>query len=205
VAARASLELTPIDIDGFRIVPLTAEVWSDFVAVLGRGGIGGCWCMYWIHPGSEAFRKGAAGGSRASNKRGFRRLVECDPPPGLLAYDADEPVAWCRVMERRRLPGLARSRYFKTELDVDGVWSLSCFVVRAKHRGRGLTSVLTRAAIAFAREHGGRALEAYPSAAPARQSPAAVYLGVASTFERLGFDVVERRAPHKPMMRLSLA
>lgn len=29
-----------------------------------------------------------------------------------------------------------------------------------------------------------------------------VYLGLASTFERLGFEVVQRRAPHKPMMRL---
>jgi hypothetical protein len=31
-----------------------------------------------------------------------------------------------------------------------------------------------------------------------------VYTGLASTFERLGFEVVQRKAPHKPMMRLEI-
>ena len=31
-----------------------------------------------------------------------------------------------------------------------------------------------------------------------------IYTGVASTFERLGFKEVQRKAPHKPMMRQEL-
>lgn len=67
--------------------------------------------------------------STAQNRKHFRALVEAGPPPGLAAYEGETPIAWCRVMPRDRLPGLANSRYFKTDLDIEGVWSLSCFVV----------------------------------------------------------------------------
>ena len=69
---------------------------------------------------------------------------------------------------------------------------------------RGLTGVLTKAAIAFARDQGGRLLEAYPWETAEEKHPATVYTGLASTFGRLGFEVVQRKAPHKPMMRLAL-
>jgi GNAT superfamily N-acetyltransferase len=107
-------------------------------------------------------------------------------------------------MPRERLPGLARSRYFKTALDTEGVWSLPCFVVKRAHRGRGLTGVLIRAAAEFAREQGAEVLEAYPWDADAEMPASTIYTGVASTFARLGFEVVQRTAPHKPMMRLHL-
>lgn len=193
-----------MDIDGFRIEPLEPGRWDDLVSVLGRGGIGGCWCMYWTLPTTREWGEGARGGSKAANKAAFRHIVDRGPPPGLLAYDAGKPVAWCRVMPRASLPGLARSRYFKTDLDIDGVWSLACFVVRPPYRGRGLTTVLTKAAIAFARDNGGRILEAYPWETGEEKHPSIIYGGMASTFLRLGFEVVQRTAPHKPMMRLAL-
>jgi len=188
-------------IDGFEIEPLTSGRFDDFVHVLGAGGVGGCWCMYWTCPSSATFMAAAKGGSTAENKRAFRAQVDSGPPPGLLAYDDGEAVGWCRVMPRAALPGLANSRNFKTALDIDGVWSLACFVIRRSHRGRGLTATLTAAAVEFVREHGGRTIEAYPTDPTEQQSPAAVYTGIASTFERLGFEVVQRSAPHKPMMR----
>ena len=191
-------------IDGFDVHPLTPERWPDFEAVLGKGGIGGCWCMYWIRASSKAWGEGAKGGSRAANKKAFRRLVAKGQPPGLIAYEGDEPMGWCRVMSRESLPGLKGSRHFKTELDVDGVWSLSCFVVRRAHRGRGLTTVLTKAATRFARRHGARILEVYPTDTDERKGSAGMYTGKASTFARLGFKEVQRRSPHKPMMRLRL-
>ena len=107
-------------------------------------------------------------------------------------------------MQRTCLPGLAKSRYFKTDLDIEGVWSLACFVVRPAHRGRGLTTVLTKAAIAFARDNGARILEAYPWQTSDVKHPSIIFGGVASTFQRLGFEVVQRVAAHKPMMRLAL-
>ncbi len=191
-------------VDGFDVEPLSPDRFEDFVAVLGQGGIGGCWCMYWIAPSSKAWGSGAVGGSTASNRKCFHALVEAGPPPGLIAYDHGAPVAWCRVMPRDRLPGLANSRYFKTDLDIEGVWALSCFVVKRSHRRCGLTSVLTHAAMSFVREHGGRVVEAYPWDTAEHRSDSTLYTGVASTFARLGFEEVQRRAPHRPMMRTAL-
>ena len=193
-----------MNIDGFDVKPLTPERWDDLVAVLGRGGVGGCWCMNWILPNQRMLGEGTKDGSKAKNKAAFQDIVRAGPPPGLLAYEGGAPVAWCRVMPRAGLPGLANSRHFKTDLDIDGVWSLPCFVVCPKHRGRGLTTVLTKAAIAFARDQGGRILEAYPWETAEAKYPTVIYTGLASTFKRLGFEVVQRRAPHKPMMRLAL-
>ena len=160
--------------------------------------------MYWTCPRSAAWGEGCKGGSRAANRQAFRDLVDASPPPGLLAYDDGDPVAWCRVMPRASLPGLANSRYFKTDLDIDGVWSLACFVVRRAHRGKGLTAVLIAAAIDFVREQGGRVVEGYPWDTDSAKSDSVVYTGLASTFDRLGFEVVQRRADHKPMTRLAV-
>lgn len=191
-------------IDGFDVLPLTKDRWDDFETVLGKSGIGGCWCTYWVHESSKAWGDGCAGGKTAKNKAFFMSIVQSGRSSGLIAYDSGEPIGWCRVMERSRLPGLANSRHFKTQLDIANVWSLSCFVVRTKHRGRGLTTVLTKAAAKFARKHGADVLEAYPTETEERKSPSVVYTGVASTFRRLGFVEVQRRAPNKPMMRLPL-
>ncbi|MBZ0271911.1 GNAT family N-acetyltransferase [bacterium] len=194
-----------MNIEGYEIHPLTPDRFGDFEKVLGRGGVAGCWCMYWITPTIDEWRGDSRGGGKAKNRDLFRVIVEAGPPPGLLAYIDDEPAAWCRIMPRDRLAGLANSANFKTDLDIAGVWSLPCFVVRRKFRGRGLTSVLTRAAMQYAREHGARILEAYPTETTGQKNPASVYTGVASTFARLGFEVVQRTKPHKPMMRLRLS
>jgi len=192
-------------IEGYRLESLTRDRFEDLETVLGSGGIGGCWCMYWVSPTTKEWREGAKGGASAPNKSEFLAIAQEGPPPGLLAYDGDAPIAWCRVMARTRLLGLTRSRFFKTDLDIDGVWSLPCFVVQRSHRGRGLTRVLTLGAIELAKKQGATILEAYPWDPTETMDPSTIYTGVASTFAALGFEVVQRSAPHKPMMRLNLA
>ena len=194
-----------MEVDGFRIEALTADRFDDFAAVLGEGGIGGCWCMYWTTDTTQKWRDNAKGGSTAKNRELMRELVDEGPPPGLIAYDGDEPVAWCRVVARSTLPGLKRSTHFSTDLDIEGVWSLPCFVVRKEHRGRGLSAALTEAAKTLARELGATILEGYPWDTEGREDPMSIYTGVASTFRRLGFEEVQRKAAHKPMMRIPLA
>ena len=192
------------DPDGTTVAPLTPDRWDDLVTVLGRAGLGGCWCMYWATPTTTEWRAATKGGSKSANRDAFHGLVDTGPPPGLILYLDGVPAAWCRVMARTRLPGLARSRQFQTELDVEGVWSLPCFVVRRNYRGRGLMTVLIEAAMELAREQGARILEAYPWELNGGKDAAVIYTGVASTFRRLGFQEVQRKAPHKPMMRLAL-
>lgn len=193
-----------MEIDGYTVEPLTPTRFEDLETVLGKGGVGGCWCMYWTTPTTTIWGDGTKGGSTAPNRAAFLDIVEAGPPPGLLAYADKDPVAWCRVVPRDTLPGLANSRYFKTDLDIDGVWSLACFVVRRAHRGRGLTEILTKGAIRHVEEHGGGILEAYPWDTEEKKSESTIYTGLASTFQRLGFEVAQRRAPHKPMMRLTV-
>ena len=193
-----------MDIDGFTIEPLTPDRFDDLSVVLGPGGIAGCWCMYWTTETTREWRDNSKGGATARNKTLMQELVATGPPPGLIAYDGDQPVAWCRVVARTTLPGLKRSRHSSTDLDIDGVWSLPCFVVRKQHRGRGLSEVLTKAAMSLAAEQGATVLEAYPWETEEQKDPMSIYTGVASTFQRLGFEEVQRKAPHKPMMRLDL-
>ena len=186
------------------IHPLTPDRFADFEAVLGRGGRGGCWCMYWIHPDANAVTAGAKGGSKAANKGLFRALVEAGPPPGLIGYDAGTPVAWARVTPRATLPGLKRARYFKVSGPDAGVWSISCFTVKTRHRGQGWTGALVAAAIPFARAQGAKLLEAYANDPQGPITPAAAYLGLASTFARLGFHETGRHWPGKVLMERTL-
>ena len=85
-----------MDIDGFTVEALTSGRFDDLGAVLGKGGIGGCWCMYWTTSTTAEWRENCRGGSTAPNKSGMPDLVATGPPPGLLAYHDGHPVARCR-------------------------------------------------------------------------------------------------------------
>ena len=86
---------------------------------------------------------------------------------GLIAYLGDEPVGWCAVEPRAHYDGLRRVYRVpwdgRAEDKADPtVWAVTCFVVRAGYRGRGISRALARAAVDHARERGARALEGYP-------------------------------------------
>ena len=75
-------------------------------------------------------------------------------------------------------------------LDDDGVWSLTCFVVRTQYRGRGLNSVLLAAAVDLAERSGARMIEAYPvDTSHAEHRPNDLYHATLSTFVSSGFTV----------------
>ncbi|NUO79245.1 GNAT family N-acetyltransferase, partial [candidate division KSB1 bacterium] len=90
----------------YHIHPLTQERWGDFEKLFGaRGACGGCWCMLWRLPRPD-FERGKGEG----NRRAMRMLVRSGTAPGLIAYDGEEPVAWCSVGPRADFSGLERSR-----------------------------------------------------------------------------------------------
>ena len=126
------------------------------------------------------------------SREGFRRVVAAagDPAPGLLAYEAGRPVGWVSVGPRESYGRLVHSRV-RPALDDRPVWSIVCFVVSKAVRRRGITTLLLDAAVAYARDHGAPALEAYPVRPAAERIPAAVaYTGLLSTFEAARFQVV---------------
>ena len=177
----------------FTVRPLTPDLWPALADLFGDSAVcSRCWCMYWRIGAAYRKRPGQA------NRTVFRKIVQHGPPPGLLAFDGEKAVAWCQLTPRAELPELDRNWRLK-RLDDQPVWSLSCFYVRKGYRRRGLNALLIAAALKAAREAGAPALEAYPL--DRSLSPSATSTGIASTFERAGFETVTRHVPERPIMR----
>ena len=115
---------------------------------------------------------------KRSGPRCFGSRPACGDPDaaatsGLVAYVDDEAAGWVAVEPRTAYPKLRTSRIpwsgREEDKDDDGIWAVTCLVVRKGYRGRGLTYPLAWVTIDFARERGARALEAYPDDHPAGQ------------------------------------
>jgi GNAT superfamily N-acetyltransferase len=181
------------------VKPLTSERWRDLEKLFGpRGACAGCWCMWWRV--SRSAWKAAKG---EGNRRAFRRLVRSGTVPGLLAYDAGEPVGWIAVEAREAYPRLESSRSL-ARVDDRPVWSITCFFVDRSHRGRGVSRALVEAALRYARKAGARMVEAYPVDHARPAAAAFRYTGVPSTFEAQGFREVARRTATRPILRKAL-
>lgn len=178
------------------IRPLTPELWPVLEDLFGPlGACNGCWCMY-CRIGS-AYKKRP----RARNKADFQEIVRHGPPPGLIAFDGELAVGWCQLTPRDAVPWLDRTWRLKRVDDVP-VWSLSCLYIRIGYRRRGVSTALVREALRVAKRAKAPALEAYPFDADV--SPSSTSTGFASTFAKLGFKVVARRIPARPIMRHDL-
>jgi len=129
----------------------------------------------------------------------FYLLVKEGPPPGLLAFDGETVVGWCQLSSRDALRWLDRTPDLKRVDDLP-VWCISCLYVRKGYRKQGVTSALIREALNVARNAG--VPEAYPLDGDLTSSSS--FTGFASTFLKLGFKSVARRAPLRPIMRHTL-
>lgn len=97
---------------------------------------------------------------------------------GLLGYDKDTPVAWCSIAPRAAFgagPGPSSAA---------GLWSLTCFFIRADHRNRSGISAVLGAAEAFVSDRGATEIEAYPVAP---DSPSYRFSGFLPSFEKAGY------------------
>ncbi|MGD8418234.1 MAG: GNAT family N-acetyltransferase [Pseudomonadales bacterium] len=182
--------------------PLTPALWADFERLFSPNGAwGGCWCMYLRLPGRE-FEPGCRGGG-AANREAFRAVVDSGAEPGLLACRDGEAVGWVAVAPREAYGRVLRSPIHKPVDDVTGVWSVSCFFVAKGERGQGVADALLVEAIRFATSKGATVVEAYPIDTDSASRPAGeVWRGTLAQFERAGFEVVARRKPGRPIVRL---
>ena len=179
------------------VVPLTAGRWDDLERLFGaRGACGGCWCMAW-----RLARSAFVSGKGAGNRAALKALASATPSPGVLAYVDGEPAGWCAIAPREAYPVLARSRVLKP-VDEAPVWSVSCFFVARAYRRCGLSSLMLRAAVAYAASCGARIVEGYPVAPRSGTLPDVfVWTGLPGTFEAAGFKEVARRSRTRPIMR----
>jgi GNAT superfamily N-acetyltransferase len=195
---------SPITSDEIRIVPATQDRWDDVAQLLDAVGEHGCWCQAWRGFDTKQL---SAGRSRVELAR--EQMRRGPPEPGYVAYLDGEPVGWIGFGVREQMGRLVRSRTIP-KVDVLPVWSIFCFTVRTGYRRRGIARALLAGLIAYAREQGAPALEAYPvETEGARIHGTAAYVGVASTFETAGFRRVvetDARSDHRPrsLMRLEL-
>ena len=188
-----------------QVVPATADRWADLERVFaGRGDPGRCWCQWFFDAPV------AAGEVAAANQAALRSQVESGLPPGVLAYSDLVPVGWCAVAPRRGYSRLQRAEALRgvrpDEFEDQAVWAVTCFVVPAADRRRGVASALLRGAVAFAAGHGARVVEAYPVdvTAKASTSSAELFHGPLSIFLRAGFTETGRPRPARPVVRLQV-
>ena len=192
------------------IAPLTPQRLPDLASLFEQGGDPKwCWCAYFRVRGRDWTNSTAA-----ENRSVLETAVEDlrpDRAPGLVAYDdAGSAVGWVSLGPREDYDRLAASTV-RAPIDDTPVWSIVCFVVGRRSRGRGVADALLAAAIAYARDHGATTLEAYPVEVPpgGRIPSANAYHGTLAMFERAGFTVVARRqanakAPVRPIVRRSI-
>ena len=179
--------------------PLTQKLWRDFELLFGKNGAcGGCWCMYWKLRGKE-YSENTGHTARQMQKA----IVDSKTVPGLLAYADGYPIGWIAVEPRCAYPKLAHSRTLKPVDDLE-VWSITCFFVEKKHRRKGITVELLKAAVGHAKKYGGKIVEGYPIDTQKNEAPPFVFTGTASAFKQAGFIEVARNAPTRPIFRFTI-
>lgn len=190
------------------VVPANHVSWEELQAVFGMRGIASrCQCQrYKLRP-REAFAsfpvEERAGRLRAQTECGHS---DSGSTSGLVAYRDGQPVGWCAVEPRSAYTGLARNNRVPWEgRDEDkgdsSVWAVTCLLTRTGFRKKGVSRVLARAAVDFARERGARALEAYPIT---RKDVLAeeLHVGTEKVFSDAGLRVVTRPTPRRVVMRI---
>jgi GNAT superfamily N-acetyltransferase len=185
------------------IRPLTAQRLPDLAALFEQGGDPKwCWCAYFRIRGFDFSSGGKARHRQVMETAAVENAKE-GRAPGLVAYDGEEAVGWISIGPREDYERLAHSTVLKP-IDDKPAWSIVCFVVGRRSRGRGVANALLVAGVDYARDHGATLLEAYPvEVTEGERVPSAdVFRGTLAMFERAGFKVVARRSsPGAPTPR----
>jgi GNAT superfamily N-acetyltransferase len=196
-----------------RVVPANEASWEDIEAIFGtRGAASVCWCQRYKLQPREAFSKFPAE-ERALRLREQTRVGEPDAPTtsGLVAYLGDEPVGWCAVEPRPAYEALLRVYRVPWEGRAEdhsdeSVWSVTCVLVRAGFRKRGIAYALARAAVDHAKARGARALESYPMRTGAGVITwDEIHVGAESIFAAAGMTEVTRPGKRRAVMRIDFS
>jgi GNAT superfamily N-acetyltransferase len=222
-----STEAGPIGPGKLMIVPANEATWADLTAIFGTADSGRCNCQ-WFRTRGRFWDQATDEQRRAW----LREQTNCDDPEattttGLVAYLTEDgyvpgertpvtpgrvPVGWVAVEPRTEYPRLLglptvwKGRPGEDKQD-DGVWSVTCFVVRKGYRRRGLTYALAAATIPYARANGARALEGYAMRTqPGREITwGELYVGAVQVFADAGFKEVSSPSVRRAVMRVDFS
>jgi GNAT superfamily N-acetyltransferase len=167
--------------------PLRRDDWPVLEELFGaNGACGGCWCMWPRVPKGGKLWEECKGDK---NRADFRRLVEAGAVHGVLAFAEGKSVGWCSFGPRSTFPRLERVRAIQRSWD-EGTWSVVCFYIPARWRGKGVAGRLLAAATERAFALGARELEGYPAVPRDADTPipaAFAWTGVPALFEAAGY------------------
>jgi GNAT superfamily N-acetyltransferase len=197
----------PPPVDALDVAPLTPHLFDELASLFEEGGDPRwCWCMSFRARGRDWSNSTAEQNHAELRSLADRRVTVA---PGLVGFEGGRAVGWVSLGPREDYERLAYSKIL-APVDERPVWSIVCFVVSRRARGRGVAAAMLRAGIAYAREHGAEMLEAYPAdVGDGRRRAADISQGTLTMFERAGFSVVERRqwnssTPVRPIVRFAL-
>jgi GNAT superfamily N-acetyltransferase len=192
------LDVEPDFLNQLTFEPMTQKNWDKFVQLFGKkGACGNCWCMYYRLPKAEYH----IGKEEEGNKRAMQEIVRSGKAAGLLGLYQGQAIAWCAFAPREDFIKLEKSRVHK-RIDDKPVWSIPCFFIDKNFRRHGISVALLKGAINYAKDNGIKVIEAYPAIPTKETLPDSfAWTGLFKSFERAGFEVVDRTSKNRPMVR----
>lgn len=165
--------------------PVTKNDWDTFSSFFeSKGAPHYCWCTAWRRVEGKK-------PSKQDKKESIKGLICKGTPVGILAYDHGDPVAWCSVGPRNSFKPLGGDD------TLEKVWSITCFFVKRQYRGKGITKLLLKQAIEYAKKSGAAYVEAYPVE---KDSPTYQFMGSVPVFEKAGFKFKKKAGKRRNVM-----
>lgn len=180
---------------------------EDVEAVFAAGGARKCRCQGlkvpgWIWSDTTQSERDAAQVEQTACGTG-------GPTSGLVGYVDGVAAGWVAVEPRENYPRIwsRKQPWMRRDPELEGVWSVTCFVVAKGHRRTGLMYELAEATVEYGQRVGAAVLEGYPmEPAPGKQviwDEASV--GLLQVFLAAGYEVVSSPTQRRRVVRRALA
>ncbi|MFN8196509.1 MAG: hypothetical protein U0R80_19745 [Nocardioidaceae bacterium] len=176
----------------FTWLPANRATRADVDAVFDSSGARKCRCQAYRVPGwiwrdtTQEQRDAALVEQTACGTEG--------PTTGLIGFVDGEPAGWVAVDKRESYPRLwsRKQPWMRMDPELEGVWSVTCFVVRKGWRQAGLTYELATATVEYGAQVGARVLEGYPIEPPPGKTVIwdEASVGLLQVFLEAGYEVV---------------
>jgi GNAT superfamily N-acetyltransferase len=180
---------------------LDANSWPDFEKLVEayNGVWGGCWCMSY-HAKDESVDD-----TPASRRKAKERLIREGRAHASLVFQGPNCVGWCQFGSPAEVARMHNSRAYLATNSTLPDWRITCFFSGKGHRGNGVASAALKGAVEQIRTLGGGRIEGYPEDIGNRKaSPAFLFNGSLSTFEKHGFERLRLIGKHKWVVSLTV-
>jgi GNAT superfamily N-acetyltransferase len=191
--SHAEEDMAPGARDDILIRPITPARVADFQALMKTNSItASCMDIFPRRTNAQgatrrAYWKAKGVTAADGNRRDAASMIRKGKPFGLLAYDGAEPVGFLSAGPRSDYPRVDESKV-TPRIDEQRVWVVPCLYVKRTHRGRGVTTILLRAAVGYAAKEGAPAVEGYPRSDEARRvASESAWFGTEAQFRRAGY------------------